>query len=48
LFAKRQLFDNGARGAVRPDAFLEAEKQSVRAFSLAYSNIKSREIDRED
>jgi ATP-dependent DNA ligase len=42
LFAKRHLLDS-ARGAVRPDAFLEAERQSVRAFSLAYSNIKSRE-----
>jgi hypothetical protein len=27
--------------------FLEAERQSVRAFSLVYSNIKGRKIDRE-
>ena len=44
LFAKRHLLDRlCASGPVRSDAFLEAERQSVRAFSLAYSNIKSRE-----
>jgi hypothetical protein len=29
-----------ARCCQAPDAFLEAERQSVRAFSLAYSNMK--------
>ena len=44
MFAKRHLLDSDAREDVRPEAFLEAERQNVRAFSLAYSKIKSREI----
>jgi ATP-dependent DNA ligase len=46
LFAKRQLLHSGARCC--QTRRIEAEGQSVRAFSLAYSNIKSRKIDRED
>jgi hypothetical protein len=43
LLAKHHLLDSGPRGAVGLDAFLEDERESVRAFSLAYSNIKCQE-----